>query len=214
MEKDLIEGCILGNIQLVRRALTSKHININIKNNDGFTILYLACRENNDEIVKLLIESNANVDISNDIDGDTPLIIACSEGYVQIVEYLLQAMLSSSLSSSKLTFTSSSSSSSSSSSIRTTKSKSLSLLQESSPSILSSKYKASINHLNKNGWTPLIYACYYGHYNVVKLLIDYHVDINMQSHHHGGYTALYRSCNTGRYEVVELLLKSGKKGYC
>jgi len=203
MEKDLIEGCILGNIQLVRRALTSKHININIKNNDGHTILYLACRENNDEIVKLLIESNANVDISNDIDGDTPLIIACSEGYVQIVEYLLQAMLSSS------------SSSSSSSSIKTTKAKSLSLLQESSPSsILSSKYKASINHLNKNGWTPLIYACYYGHYNVVKLLIDYHVDINMQSHHHGGYTALYRSCNTGRYEVVELLLKSGKKACC
>ena len=172
MEKDLIDGCILGNIQLVRRALTSKHININIKNNDGYTVLYLACRENNDDIVKLLIESNADVDISHDIDGDTPLIIACSEGYFKIVEYLLQAILSSS-------------------------------------SILSSKYKASINHLNKNGWTPLIYACYYGHYNVVKLLIDYHVDINMKSHY--GNTALYRSCNAGRYEVIELLLKAGKK---
>lgn len=188
MEKDLIEGCILGNIQLVRRALTSKHININIKNNDGYTILYLACRENNDDIVKLLIESNANVDISHDIDGDTPLIIACSEGYVKIVEYLLQAMLL--LSSSPIITTVTS----------------LTLLQSS---ILSSAYKASINHLNKNGWTPLIYACYYGHYNVVKLLIDYHVDINMKSHY--GYTALYRSCNAGRYEVVELLLNSGKK---
>jgi len=189
MEKDLIDGCILGNIQLVSRALTCKYININCKNNDGYTILYLACRENKDNIVKLLLESNADVDIAHEMDGDTPLIIACSEGYVKIVEYLLYAML---ILSSSITIKSSLSS----------------IVTASSSSSLSSKYKASINHMNKNGWTPLIYACYYGHYHVVKLLIDYHVNINMKTHN--GCTALYRSCYAGRYEIVKLLLQAGK----
>ena len=91
MDKDLIDGSILGNIQLVRRALTSKNTNINVKNKDGYTVLYLACRGKKEDIVRLLIESNADVNICHEIDGDTPLMIACSEGYVKITEYLLES---------------------------------------------------------------------------------------------------------------------------
>ena len=40
---------------------------------------------------------------------------------------------------------------------------------------------ADVNIFNANGWTPLIYAAYYGHNAVIKLLIEYSAAINQTS---------------------------------
>lgn len=54
---------------------------------EGYTPLIFAARENNEEIVKLLIKHGANVNTKN-INGDTPLSLAEKGGYTQIMEIL------------------------------------------------------------------------------------------------------------------------------
>jgi ankyrin repeat protein len=64
-------------------------MSINNKNNVGETPLFFACFVGYLDIVKLLVDNGAIVDISNN-DGETPLIYAVKKGYSFIVEYLVQ----------------------------------------------------------------------------------------------------------------------------
>uniref|UniRef100_A0A670YC53 Oxysterol-binding protein n=1 Tax=Pseudonaja textilis TaxID=8673 RepID=A0A670YC53_PSETE len=55
------------------------------------------------------------------------------------------------------------------------------------------------------GWTPLHLACYFGHTNVVKDLLEAGADVNVLNDM--GDTPLHRASFTGRKEVVMLLLE-------
>lgn len=41
---------------------------------------------------------------------------------------------------------------------------------------------SDLDRKNLGGWTPLMYACYIGHDNIVKLLLDADVDVNLKNH--------------------------------
>ncbi|XP_070533773.1 oxysterol-binding protein-related protein 1-like [Ptychodera flava] len=56
-----------------------------------------------------------------------------------------------------------------------------------------------------NGWTPLHLACYFGHKEVVELLLKYGADVNTVNQN--GDTPLHRAAYTGRTEVVLLLIQ-------
>lgn len=64
--------------------------NINISNEDGDTLLTLACFHNRFEIVKLLIERGSNVNLPNE-DKWTPLMYAAHVRALEIVQYLITA---------------------------------------------------------------------------------------------------------------------------
>lgn len=51
----------------------------------------MAAREGREDIVQLLLDAGANINLSSRKDGDTPLIIACSEGHVKVAQKLLSA---------------------------------------------------------------------------------------------------------------------------
>lgn len=52
--------------------------------------------------------------------------------------------------------------------------------------------------------SPLIAACFTGHLQIVKLLIEHNADINSVA---SGTTALYAACISGHVEAVKLLLE-------
>jgi ankyrin repeat protein len=68
--------------------LIERGANINHQNFDKATPLYLACRDGNDLIARLLLKNNANPKIEG-YNGFTPFIAACVNGRENIVKILI-----------------------------------------------------------------------------------------------------------------------------
>lgn len=85
--------CCNGDIICIRLFL-EYDANINIQRNydNDRTPLLLACNEGNVEVVKILIENGADVNLI-DRNGTTPLMTAVSSGNIDIVEILLMNAL-------------------------------------------------------------------------------------------------------------------------
>ena len=56
---------------------------------DGQTPLYIACKQGDLELCKMLIQAGALANVSCD-DGTTPLFIASQQGHLAIAKYLIQ----------------------------------------------------------------------------------------------------------------------------
>jgi len=61
---------------------------------------------------------------------------------------------------------------------------------------------------NKYGNKPLMFACYYGSLDCVRVLLDSGADVSAYSSK-TGLTALHKACMQGNVKVVELLLEKG-----
>lgn len=64
-----------GNFTIVSELLTCGYRNIDAKNQDGHTAVHLACRYSNEQMVRKLIDSGANVNC-RDTKGNTPLHVS------------------------------------------------------------------------------------------------------------------------------------------
>lgn len=60
-----------------------------------------------------------------------------------------------------------------------------------------------LNAKNSGGYTPLMYAAYIGHDNVVNMLIDAQVDVNLSNDK--GHTPLMLAASCGNESVCEFL---------
>ncbi|PFX22621.1 ankyrin repeat and SAM domain-containing protein 3-like [Stylophora pistillata] len=69
---------------------------------------------------------------------------------------------------------------------------------------------ADLDRPNCSGWTPLMYAAYVGHDNIVNLLLDCHVNVNAITAKNGA-TALMLAASCGNESVVYFLLQKGAK---
>jgi len=67
--------------------------------------------------------------------------------------------------------------------------------------------KALVNSADPGGLTPLHYACLYGNSDVVKLLIDAKASVNLVDK--GRNTPLHIACKYGQSEIVRQLLAAG-----
>lgn len=85
---DLIEDAKQGNIIAVRDAL-EKGVDIELRDNDGYTALIRASKKGHTETVKLLIEKGADVNATEKY-FNTPLMFASLKGYAEIVKLLLE----------------------------------------------------------------------------------------------------------------------------
>ncbi|XP_055385584.1 uncharacterized protein LOC129614764 [Condylostylus longicornis] len=90
IKKSLLEAAICGHLEVIK-ILWCQFENINdIRNNVGDSILVLACKFNNSEIVKyLLYEKNVELDIPN-YAGETSLIVSVKYGYSKLVKILIE----------------------------------------------------------------------------------------------------------------------------
>ncbi|XP_053202817.1 ankyrin repeat and SAM domain-containing protein 3-like [Panonychus citri] len=67
---------------------------------------------------------------------------------------------------------------------------------------------ANVDQPNESGWTPLMYAAHYGHYNVVKMLIDYGANVNL-CESVKGRTPLMLAASCGHTRCLEVLITLG-----
>ena len=159
-----------------------------------FTSLMLASRFGKPEVVKLLLDRNAQVDIVNSI-GWTALIYASVDGTTDIVQLLLDAGANVNIQS----------------------------RYENGATVTPLVAACSCGHtevikrlLNKGadvnfrpvkGMTMLMLACERKNTEVVKLLLDAGAEVNLYSNN--GRTALMEASQTGEIDTVKLLLRKG-----
>lgn len=75
--------------ELVVKLLIEQNVNIEVKDNDGWTPLSWAAENGHEEVVKLLLGKNADAE-SEDINGWTPLLWAATNGYEGEIRLLLE----------------------------------------------------------------------------------------------------------------------------
>ncbi len=179
-----------GDVKAIKDFL-DKGIDINAKDNDGWTALMYAAIGHKD-IAELLLAHRANVN-AKDNKGNTALWFAAEKGRKEIVEMLLKA--SADVNAKNV------------------------YGQTALMNAASRGYKdivqmliakgADVNAKDKYGGTALRYAALYGHKDIVQMLIKSGANVNAQDEY--GYTALMITTQCGYKEIVELLKRHGAK---
>ncbi len=91
---DLWDAAEIGDLQklikILEKSQTKLPLNINTKGLDDYTALHLAALEGHPEIVRKLIEHEANVESVTSM-GRKPLHIACLRGNFEVVKILVDS---------------------------------------------------------------------------------------------------------------------------
>jgi hypothetical protein len=86
----LARACDAGNVEEVKQWLKDTPEDLNEPDNASNTPLQIAALSGLDDIVKLLLEANCDIDCKN-VDADTPLIDAVENGHFEVIKLLLDA---------------------------------------------------------------------------------------------------------------------------
>lgn len=177
-----------------KNVIEKKDIEIDFKNEDGYTPLMIASYKGNADIVKLLLEYNASVDITN-YDNYTALIYACLYGRADVVKILLEhkadMYIETKLENNHLTALMLACSQNHTEIVRI---------------LLENGYDP--NYKNKKGETALIYTAFIKNdkpsTEIIKILLEYGADINIKDNK--GSTALIYASYTMKTDFVKALL--------
>ncbi|VDI47760.1 blast:Ankyrin-1 [Mytilus galloprovincialis] len=187
--------CQNGHTEVAQLLLDNK-ADININNINNQNTLYFACLSGNVKLVKLLLTGDYNVDVkSRDAFGQTGLHAACQNGHTETVNTLIEFGMDVNKKDKNG---------------RTPLNvgcrhgcyDTVKYLLDLNGQALNSRVNTTVK--NDKGWSALHAACYKGHIEVVKLLID--VGINPNDTTDSGSTPLHKACQKGHYETVKFLL--------
>ena len=239
LKKDIFKYVSDGDVEKVKQTLddmNSFKIDINFKNENGYTLLMMACRTNNYKIVEYLLDKGADPNIKTKFSGWFALMYAAECSDTDIINLLLEKGADINLKNDKgwnalchSIFTSKKANAiflikkGSDVNIRTDKEWTplmLSVRNNKDPDILrfllSIKENAvDINATENKGKTALMFAAGESHHDSslenVKILLEHGADINIVDN--GRNTALCHavrlSDNTSSLETVKLLLDHG-----
>ncbi|XP_075702908.1 caskin-2 [Rhinoderma darwinii] len=209
-ENELIQAVKSGDVGTVQKLLakvrtsknkilgSTKRLNINYQDSDGFSSLHHSALSGNSELLQLLLETRAVVDIK-DGNGMRPLHYAAWQGQPEPVQLLLRAAASVNAASNDGQIP-------------------LHLAAqyghyEVSEALL--QHQSNPCHVNKSKKTPLDLACEFGRVKVVQLLLNSHLCVSLlegisKDHTDPNFTTpLHLAAKNGHREVIRLLLKSG-----
>ncbi|XP_003219917.2 acyl-CoA-binding domain-containing protein 6 [Anolis carolinensis] len=89
-DKNIFDYCRENNIDHVTKAIRSKKVDVNTKDEKGRALLHWACDRGHKELASVLLQHTANVN-SQDDEGQTPLHYASTCEFSDIVELLLKS---------------------------------------------------------------------------------------------------------------------------
>ncbi|VDI03178.1 Hypothetical predicted protein [Mytilus galloprovincialis] len=175
--------CSKGHYDIVKYILDfnkqrlKNHIDSLVQDTNGQSVLHVACSNGHTKVVKLLIDVGMNVNDTSNI-GLTPFYLCCAQGHHETVKILLDLY-------DKIAYD---------------------MIVTVDEYVFLSNVTKMVNTtaINEIGSTALHIACLNGHTDVVKLLVDFGMNINNKTKH--GFTPLYLACQKGRYETVKFLL--------
>ncbi|MBN2737567.1 MAG: ankyrin repeat domain-containing protein [Spirochaetales bacterium] len=218
---ELITRSVRAGYSKLLDFLLKKGVPLESKDEDGNTLLMLACSFRNFDVAKYLLKQGADIDALND-RKQTALSIACYSTKLDIMEFLLEngADTEKQIGSKNFAETAI---------CEVTKLDALKLMI---------KYKADIhkkntlgqsllwnfifdmdgfnflvkngfdvNDVNDNGETVLFEAALSGRIEVVKYLIQKKIKVNARNY--AARTALFQACEKGETEIAEILIANG-----
>ncbi|XP_069497552.1 acyl-CoA-binding domain-containing protein 6 [Ambystoma mexicanum] len=89
-DKNIFDYCRENSIDRVTHAIRSKAIDVNVKDEEGRTLLHWACDRGHHELVSVLLQHKADIN-SQDNEGQTALHYASSCEFLDIVDILLKS---------------------------------------------------------------------------------------------------------------------------
>jgi len=186
------------------RLLLQQEVNVNAVSDEGDTALYRACRSHQLEVVRVLLEAGADVNLTS--DRRYPLMAACSDGSVELISLLVCAGADAKCSNS-----------SNETCLHVLIDAYLSILNSRTPAVgdptvnivnvIKSLLEAGadINARSSQEETALYRASRAGHGDIVRLLLDAGAETDGMS----SCRPLYAACECGYAEIVDLLLQHG-----
>jgi len=87
--EELISAAKSGDVREVERLISSG-VDLNIRNNVGWTALIWTSYDGHGEIVKFLIEADADLNIRDNLVSNTALMWASRQNNVEVVKLLLE----------------------------------------------------------------------------------------------------------------------------
>ena len=185
-ENSLIYEVIIGDITEVQRLLDTD-ANLELKDQNGYTPLMHAVKQQNSQMVEMLADLGANVNISDNLE-DTPLVWASSMNNTEIVKILL----GNGADPDKGNFTPV---------MWSAFHGNIQMLK------LFLEYRANLNSRTHEGWTALMWTAEKGNIQAMWELLRRGARVNMQNN--SGQTALMFASRSGNIATVGLLLKKG-----
>uniref|UniRef100_A0A0G4HYJ9 Uncharacterized protein n=1 Tax=Chromera velia CCMP2878 TaxID=1169474 RepID=A0A0G4HYJ9_9ALVE len=180
-----------GMTEVIDRLIReSKTVNVDVRDEErGETALMLASCKGHTDIVRLLVDAKANVDMQ-DKNGMTALILASENGHTDIVRLLVDAKANVDMEDKN--------------------SKKTALLWASENGHtdivrLLVDAKANVDMQDIFGKTALMCASLDGHTDIVRLLVDAKANVDMQDTY-TGKTALLWASDKGHTDIVQLLV--------
>ncbi len=220
----LIFAIVENDMKMVKK-LINKRDYFNTPANKGCLPLHWAVSEGHLEIVKLLIDDKVDID-AVDLTKRSPLHIAAETGKIEIVQFLLRkgaypyfhdaiGNLPWDLANKNNHIAICELLDQNQKIKRILSDEQLQILKELDSPVINAIVEHDIDKLKeliKEGYdleknSPLIWATNEGVLEIVKLLIDNHVDINSRDEERE--VALHAASDKGNFEIVEFLLKEG-----
>lgn len=187
-------------MDLIKQIIQEDQTQINLRNLERRTPLFVACIEDNEEIIKLILINGAKVNKS-DNSNNTPLHYLCGENNIKLIKLLITKNVEINK--------------------RNNYGETCLFIASENGNLeiieLLIDNNADLNIPNNDQITPLNIATQYKHLEIIKFLINKGADINKEDT--TKITPLYISAQKGFLEIVELLItkkveinKSGPHG--
>ena len=187
----LLLAADFGNTETVRYLVNLPEVDVNHRDSDGCTAVLLAAWKNHPDVVEVLIDAGADMEVQDE-HGHSPLHLACCSRALAVVKMLVRAGAG----------------------VRVTNNGGGSCLELAATNAdtetvrtLLCMPEVDVNQSNDRGYTPLHFAVSMQHSDVVQLLIDAGADIEAKDVQ--GTTPLHCACSAGELDIVQKLLKAG-----
>ena len=186
-----------GHTETVRYLVGLPEVDVNHSEEDNFTALHFAAQENHPEVVKVLIDAGADIEVKG-VNEESPVLLASQEGALDVVKVLVKA-------GAEVCVTDNDGDTCLMHAVRfghTETARALLCMPE-----------VDVNQSADNTWTALHTAVFKKHSSVVQVLIDAGADIEAKDEE--GRSPLHHACacEVGELELVTMLVEAGA-GLC
>ena len=179
-----------GHTETVRYLVVLPEVDVNHAENNGYTALHIAVQQQFPDVVCLLIDAGADIEVKSKV-GRSPLLLASTTGHLDIVKMLVEAGAGVCVSDShRYTCLIIASGSGHTETVR----------------YLVGLKDVDVNHTNC-GHTALHFAVMRNHPGVVEVLFEAGADIEVKDEE--GSSPLLLACTTGHLDIVKMLVEAG-----